>query len=353
MTLFKDAAVPSTLCGAEALVEGMKTGITKRKSKYYTLTLRDIEGSTVKAMAWEESLVPEWMEIGGVIQITGDVSIYNDEKQINIGNITKATKTTPLDYVKSTTKDVSALWDDILGRIENMTHSFCKHLGMEVVKKTALVDLIKKAPAATKIHNNWMGGLIEHIHAMCMLADGICQHYQGYFPNLNKDYVIIGCILHDLGKVFEFDSNNPAFPKTPTGILTNHIVWGPAWVYSKALIRMEELEAEESRIAVEIKRKNLDNSDSGNQLIQNAQKTRALKRDVREGREMVMHLIASHHGRIDYGSPVVPATIEAIILHYVDNLDTHAMHAWNATKKEGNIKGFSERSWTYGTEFKI
>lgn len=327
--MFKEIPVGSDVEGIEALVEDLKSGITKRNTKYYTVILRDQSADSIKAQVWEESVLPANLSIGDVVKFCGSVSSYQGNKQITIRNMTQATRTKPEDYIKKTSKDVEDMWKHIQNRVSGMKDFFCRHLGTELITSEYLSSLFKKAPAATKVHNNWVGGLIEHVFAMCNLADGICDHYQGYYPNLNKDQVILGCMLHDLGKVFEYENDNPVFPKTPSGVLVNHIVWGPSWVYSQASMLMSAIQkgdfAEDPSININT---------------------------IRDARDSVMHMVASHHGKIEWGSPVVPATIEAIILHYIDNLDTHAMHAIEAIKKEGNIKGFSERSYVYGTEFR-
>ena len=329
MVTFKEMLVGVDIEGAEALVEELKGGITKRNTKYYTIILRDKNADSLKAQIWDESIVPSNLKIGDVIQFYGYVSSYQGNKQLTIKSIAPATRTKPSDYIKTTSKDVDMMWQNIKDRVSGMTDYFCRHLGQELITNETLTYLFKKAPAATKVHNNWIGGLIEHAFAMCNIADGICDHYREYYPNLNKDQVILGCLIHDLGKVFEYENENPAFPKTPSGVLINHIVWGPAWVYSEAAM-----------LLLALKKGTTDNEFTTSIDV------------VRAGRDAIMHMIASHHGKIEWGSPVVPATIEAIILHYIDNLDTHAMHAIEAIKKDGSIEGFSERSYVYGTEFK-
>ena len=329
MTFFKDLPVGGDIEGAEALVEDLRSGITKRNTKYYTITLRDGGGDSLKAQVWDENTVPTNLSIGDVVKFCGAVSSYQGNKQLTIRSLAPAVRTKPVDYMKTTSKDVEMMWQNIKDRVSGMTDRLCKYLGQNLVTCEPLTHLFKRSPAATKVHNNWVGGLIEHVFAMCNLADGVCDHYREYYPNLNKDQVILGCLIHDLGKVFEYESGNPAFPKTPTGVLVNHIVWGPAWVYSEAATLL---------LAIQRGYEDVDFTGSID--------------DVKEGRDAIMHMIASHHGKLEWGSPVVPATIEAIILHYLDNLDTHTMHAIEAIKKDGNIKGFSEKSYVYGTEFK-
>jgi 3'-5' exoribonuclease len=135
----------------------------------------------------------------------------------------------------------------------------------------------KLAPAATSFHHAYRGGLLEHTLSVVNLCDKFATAYE----NINRDILISGAILHDIGKVIEY--NNKTFKRTDEGKLLGHIAIGITIVDKKA-------------------------------------------KKIREFPEKILnaikHLILSHHGELEWGSPVQPATVEAVLLHYADNIDS-------------------------------
>jgi 3'-5' exoribonuclease len=130
------------------------------------------------------------------------------------------------------------------------------------------------------------------------------------------DKVLFGLIFHDAGKMHEYDPASPTFDVSLIGYLTPHIVLGPAWVYEAARQLPPELAANRLEIA------------------------------------HLMHLLAAHHGQEEWGSPVRPASLEALIVHHLDNLDSKVMHALElATHKPGPVQGMSERSFAERTPY--
>src|SRR5690606_25193961 len=123
--------------------------------------------------------------------------------------------------------------------------------------------------------------LLEHVISLCGIAEPVIQHYQSrYKVNLSRDKVLFGLIMHDAGKVIEYDYSKPNFGYTKIGKLTNHIVIGPAWVYETA---------------------NRFPTKDGNFKLERAH---------------LMHLLAAHHGKEEWGSPVKPSSLEALLVHH-------------------------------------
>lgn len=135
-----------------------------------------------------------------------------------------------------------------------------------------------RAPAAMRIHHAFEGGLIAHTFSLLQLADKVCDHY----PQLDRDLVIAGLLLHDIGKTREI-SPEPGFEYTDEGKLVGHLILACQWIREKA-----------SRI----------------------------EGFPRELEMRITHLIAAHHGKHEYGSPKEPATLEAVVVHALDELDT-------------------------------
>jgi 3'-5' exoribonuclease len=134
------------------------------------------------------------------------------------------------------------------------------------------------APAARKMHHAYLHGLLEHTLSVCGLAGRIADHY----PSIDRDLLLAGALLHDIAKIKEFSYERPPFDYTTQGRLLGHLVLGSTMV------------------------------------MQAAQGIRELSS---ERLDQVVHLIVSHHGRYEFGSPVLPMTREALLLHHVDDMD--------------------------------
>jgi len=206
------------------------------------------------------------------------------------------------------------MWEEVIQAIESLKgEPLTYDVANTLIATPAVRNLFKRSPAATGVHNNWVGGLLEHVTSMLKIAEGVVEHYKKYRPELSREKVIFGVIFHDIGKIVEYDQENPSFDKTPLGFLTNHIVLGPAWIYEAA----------------------------------NSYRVEDRHPNFKKERAHLMHLVASHHGCNEWGSPVPPATLEAIVLHHIDNLDSKFMHALSlieTAEKKSDSEQVSEYS---------
>jgi len=290
----------------------------KNNSLFLSGTLAAAGGAQYKFISFNykgEAFAP-----GTVVVADYSEDSYNGQTQLKVQSIHQVHDP---DFVmqaaKKSTLDIERLFQEIQSTVAAMESAFIRDLLNEILfTKPAICHKFKIAPAATGVHNAWVGGLCEHVWSMMRIAKSLVHHYSStYNIPVSEDKVLFGVIMHDLGKIMEYDVANPAFPLTPGGVLANHIVTGPLYVY------------------------------------QAATKVRTMDATVYNDTMELIHLIASHHGEIEWGSPVRPATIEAMILHHVDNLDTKVMHSIElATGEEGNIAGFSKWSKIIGTNMK-
>lgn len=300
--------------GMPVLIVEKKVAVAKNGKSYADLTVRDKTG-TLKCKIWNYEENPE-ITVGAVVAISGETSTYNGEVQLTIEHIKLDGLTKAEDLCKSTRFNKDKMWAEIFNLVEGFKEPLTKYVAEKILNE--FEDKLKKAPAANKMHNAWGGGLLEHVWSMCRMAKPMIEHFKAaYLKPLSADKVYFGLIIHDVGKIWEYDIDNPAYPYAAEGILINHLVRGPAMVYEKCNQWWhKETYAKEDREAFERERAHL------------------------------MHLLAAHHGTLEWGSPVVPATIEAIMVHHLDNLDCKLMHALELIEgKEGPIPGFSERSW--------
>lgn len=317
----------STLVNVDVLIESCSMGKTKGGKNYFSLKVRDKENS-VDAKIWDgDPNMKKSLKVGTVIRITADVSEYRHKPQITIQEYF-TTDLNPADFANTSRFDAEKLWESVAAVVESFEEPLTKGVAEQLLLSDPVVaGLVKIAPAATNVHNNWVGGLLEHIWSMIQLAEPVVAHYKkNYYPKLSRDKVLFGVMMHDLGKIVEYDCHNPAFPATPNGVLVNHIVIGPAWVYNAS----EYLEG----------------------MYKDTPTYEGV--DWKSETSQLMHLIASHHWSAEWGSPVKPSTLEAVLLHFLDNMDSKFMHAFDLIDKgQGNIEGFSDSSYYERTSYKL
>lgn len=324
----KNLAKENNVEGMLVLIEKRQELVTKSGKPYLALTVRD-KTASIGGKLWDYKADKHGsVKEGSVVQIWATVDEFNGALQLNLKDISESLDD-PTQFFKHTRFEVEAMWSDLVILIHSFKEEMTKFVAEEILlKHDVFIDAFKKAPAAKTVHNAWYGGLLEHVHSLVSIADPVINHYQKrYCKQISRDKVMFGLLMHDAGKIIEYDYNTPSFNPTAVGVFTNHMVIGPAWVYEKA-----------------------------NQFMATAQdlykaSPAAMTRFKLE-RAHLMHVIAAHHGQIIWGSPVVPASIEAIIVHHLDNLDSKVMHALELVEgKTGNVPGFSERSYFEGTQF--
>jgi 3'-5' exoribonuclease len=191
----------------------------------------------------------------------------------------------PLDFIAASAWSVESMFiqlKDLL--IEHLRSPANRAFAHAILCDEPLIARLKQAPAAKSNHHNYLGGLLEHILSMMRVALGLCDHYARYYPNLiDRDLVLLGCLLHDIGKCEEL-SWERSFEYTTEGQLIGHIPRG-----------MEIVDEVASRMSP---------PPPAGLILQ------------------LKHLVLSHHGRLEYGSPVRPRTPEAILLHEIDMIDS-------------------------------
>ncbi|MBW1834704.1 MAG: CRISPR-associated endonuclease Cas3'', partial [Deltaproteobacteria bacterium] len=186
----------------------------------------------------------------------------------------------PSDFLPESKFNRDAMFERLLKLTETVETLYLKNLLEAFWNDDEFVSKFKRAPAAKKMHHAYIGGLIEHTLSMARLADKIAEHYQ--YIGIDRDILITGAILHDIGKISEFDYK-VKIDYSDEGRLLNHIVIG---------VQM-----------IEEKLKNIKNFPDEQALL-------------------IKHMIVSHHGTREFGSPEPPKTIEAVLLNYIDEIDS-------------------------------
>ena len=253
---------------------------TKNNKPYLNLILGDKTGQ-LEGRVWEISdpRIAKDFQRGDVVKARGAVSRFDERLQMKIDQLRKATpeEVDKSDLMPSTTYDVAALWRQLMASVESFTNPDLKRLLTALLTEPDLAQAYREAPAARQLHHAWLGGLLEHVVSLLALADRVAAHY----PLLDRDLLLTGVILHDIGKVREL-SWEIGFEYTVEGTLLGHIQMGTALVD-----------------------KTIDNlPDFPDRL-----------------KTLVLHMILSHHGKLEFGSPKLPMIPEALVLNFVDDLD--------------------------------
>lgn len=263
------------------LIKRSQQGVTQQGKPYMTLYLQDRSGE-IEAKLWTVSkedmkvLLPE-----ALIKVKGDVIDYRNKKQMKIAMYRLATEQdglNPKDFVEKAPIDEDTLFESIMDYTLKIENGAMQRIVRKMLAKYKTEFLTY--PAAMTNHHDFVSGLAYHVHYMLRTAEALCDIY----PSLNRSLLYSGIILHDIGKVKEL-SGPIGTTYTTEGNLIGHIV-----------IAVEEI----SMVAAELEI---------------------------EGEEVLLlkHLILSHHGKLEYGSPKVPMLKEAEILHFIDNIDARMM----------------------------
>ncbi|HBG27544.1 MAG TPA: hypothetical protein DDX75_10660 [Phycisphaerales bacterium] len=215
----------------------------------------------------------------GFAHIRGRSEIYQNAMQIVGDRITAvpAEKVDINDYLPRTEKDIKQMWDDTVKIVSEIKNPFLKSLVNQFVNDKEMMKNFCTAPGGTANHHNYIGGLLEHTNNMLNTAKAIMPFY----PQLQSDMVLAGIFLHDMGKTQEL-TYKMAFGYSDSGQLLGHIV---------LTVNMVEKKAAE------------------------------LTEVNREIIECLEHIILSHHGQYEFGSPKLPMTAEAFLVSFLDNID--------------------------------
>lgn len=255
---------------------------------YLRLELGDRTG-TIEARMWENFEEPAAnVARDDFVKVQARVEAYRGRNQLIVERIRRAepTEVDAGDYFPHTAKDVEQLAARLREHVASVQDVWLRRLLASVVDDPEILPRLKCAPAAKTMHHAYLGGLLEHIVSLCELCRAITPHY----PEVDADVVLAGAVLHDIGKIHEL-SYDRSLGYTTEGLLVGHI--------------LQEFELVTSKM------------------------------DAIEGfppplRTIVQHLLASHHGRYEFGSPRLPMFPEAVMLHYLDDLDSK-MGAMRAT----------------------
>lgn len=267
------------------------------KAPYLSLVFQDTSGQ-IDAKLWQVSQEQiETINLGKVVHVVGDAIKYNDDRQLKVNKITvlDSSEEEQIKYLKAAPMTLEDMVKNIEEYIQTIENKKLYRIVASLYEEHK--DKFHVYPAASKNHHEYVSGLLYHTLSMLDIAKTICLHY----PILNKDLMYSGILMHDLGKTVEL--SGPIVPEyTPEGRLLGHISIGQAMVDHKA----QELGIEGEEVT------------------------------------LLKHMILSHHGKLEYGSPILPLIKEAEIIYLIDNIDAR-MHMMDKALEMVEPGSFSKR----------
>jgi 3'-5' exoribonuclease len=247
---------------------------------YLSLFLADRTGE-LDAKMWDNvSDVLNEFERDDFVKVKGIIQVFHNRPQLTIHKVRRMDESEVqfADYFPSSKRDAGEMWLELRAIIASIRNCHLKSLLEAVLDDEEIARRYRIAPAAKQIHHAFLGGLLEHVLSVCGLAKSAADHY----PNIDYDLLVTGAILHDIGKIYELNYER-GFSYSNEGQLIGHI---------SIAMRMV------------------------------GDKLRGLPDFPPLVRSLVEHMILSHHGKLEFGSPKVPQFPEALLLHYLDDLDS-------------------------------
>ena len=251
---------------------------TKTGKTYYSLTLQDKTG-IVNAKIWDLTNAIHDFEALDYIAIDADVTVFMNALQLNIRRLRLADKSEydTGDYMPVSPYDREEMYRELVGYVNSIGNDWLRSLAASFFKNADFAEKFKLHSAAKTIHHSFVGGLLQHT----LRVTQMCDYYSSRYPLINRDLLITGAMLHDVGKLEEL-SEFPENDYTDEGQLVGHLVIGYRMLHE----RIAEMDGFPKELASQLE-----------------------------------HMILAHHGELEYGSPKKPATLEAVALHYADDTD--------------------------------
>jgi 3'-5' exoribonuclease len=295
--LYAGNLVPNEVVTEQFLVLVKEIRQKKTGEPYLSLHLGDRTGE-IEAKMWDN--VPEVMDTfdrDDFIKVKGLLQIYQNRSQFTIHRLRRLEEheVDLGDYFPCSDRDPMEMWAELQGLIGGLGNANLRELLRFVFSDATLAERYRMAPAAKSIHHACRGGLIEHVLSVCTLARLTASHYR----EIDLDLLLTGAILHDIGKINEL-SYARSFGYSADGQLLGHIVLGLRILN----VAFEKLPNFPSKL-----------------------------------RTLVEHMIISHHGELEFGSPRVPVFPEALLLHHLDNLDSKMEAMRSALQRDRHVDG--------------
>jgi 3'-5' exoribonuclease len=271
---------PNRVITTSFLVNSKEIRQKKSGELYLSLLLGDRTGE-LDAKMWDNvSEVIDSFDRDDFVKIKGLIQVFHNRPQLTIHKMRRmdASEIDFADYFPCSQRDNGEMWQELRGIVGGMTNPHLRSLLEAMLNDEEIAQRFRRAPAAKQIHHAYLGGLLEHVLSLCALAHMTARHY----AHIDYDLLLAGVVLHDIGKIYELNFER-GFSYSTEGQLLGHMA---------IALRMI------------------------------ADKLRLLPDFPPALRALVEHMILSHHGQLEFGSPKLPQFPEALLLHYIDDLDS-------------------------------
>jgi len=287
---------PNQMVNGTFLVQNKDIRQKKTGEPYLALLLTDRTGG-LDAKMWDNAAdVMESFQRNDFVHVRGYVQIHQNRPQLTIHKLAKTEEGAVdfTDYFPASNRGSQEMFDELHQIVAGLKNPHLKSLLESILADEQIARPYRTSPAAKQIHHAWLGGLIEHVISLCRLCRTAAEHY-----GVDGDLLLAGAILHDIGKIHELVYDR-AFGYSDEGQLLGHIVIGLRLVDDK----IRELPDFPPRL-----------------------------------RTLVEHMILSHHGQLEFGSPKVPLFLEAMLLHHLDNMDSKMEAMRAAVARDRQVGG--------------
>jgi len=255
--------------------------------------IRAAADGPLKGVLWQPTEeIDRDIQVNDVVRIKGEMKSYQGAFEMHVASIVKLNEKEydAAQFVPTSSEETSVIDDEILGVVSSIGNEYLRTLLESIFSDEECKRGFLRSPAARVWHHSYIGGLAQHVRDMTRIAMRVAEVY----PEVDRDLLLTGVLVHDLGKMRELEVTN-RIDYSDHGRLLGHIMLGTAFLED----RMRAIEGFPADLSLKLK-----------------------------------HMILSHHGSLEHGSPVVPMTIEALLLHYIDNLDAQARGTLQVLDKE-------------------
>lgn len=250
--------------------------------RFLKLELGDRTGR-IDGVVWDNAdQIYDSAQTGDVVKIKASVTTYKEMPQLKVEKLRKAKEEEIdlSDFLPASERDLDSLYDEFKEAVSSIQNSHLRSLLELLLKDSSVTEKLKVTPGGKLWHHAYVGGLLQHT----LRVVGICEKAASMYELVDRDLLITGALVHDIGKISSYSARG-FFDYTDEGRLIGHIVSGNELIDRK----IQMIEDFPSELALRLK-----------------------------------HLVLSHQGELEFASPVVPMTLEAIILHYADDMDAKA-----------------------------
>lgn len=285
---------PKDVVRTTFLVKSKQLMEAKNGKPYLALVLQDKSGA-IDTRVWEGAAeMAETFREGDVVAVAGKTHLFQNRMQLVLEHLIRVPEESYSigDYLPAADVDLDKLYSELRGVFSKLECPWTRQLSMSLLDDPEIAPRYKLCPAAKAIHHAFLGGLLVHSLQLIKLAEAVLPLYE----DINRSIVLFGCAFHDFGKIFEL-SYDSAFGYTDEGRLVGHITIGATIVDRK----IREIPGFPKDLDYQLK-----------------------------------HIILAHHGKLEYGSPKRPHTIEAQLVHHLDDMDSKINSIQTFMKAEKN-----------------